>query len=263
VKHDPALVAAKVAVKPSAMLGAAGDTRRLSGAAIVSLAVHGGVGAALFLGLADATPAAPPPAAMVVELAAMPSAPPVPPTEAPPQPEQVEAQPKPVVNKIKLPPIPKLAFNIPAAVTVPAKELADPNRKQAEKPAEETTRAAAPYAERKDKPAAPQMGAPSSTPSNAEMDWNAKVQAAIKRKLRYPASAQNAGQQGTPYVRLTIDRQGRVLGVTMRRPTGIALIDEEAVAVARRAGPYPKPPADVKGDPIMILLPVEFVIRRK
>lgn len=264
MKHDVSLATAK-GVKSAAMLAAygtaEGEGKRLSGAAMTSLVVHASVGAALFLGLADATPAAPPPAAMVVEIASLPSAPPVPPSEAPPQPEQEQAQPKPVANKLELPPIPKLAFNVKPAVTVPTKEPEPENKKQAERPAEETTRAAAPAAPPKDEARAPTFGAPSKSSANAEANWNARIQAAIQRKLRYPATAKSAGQQGTPYIRLSIDRSGRVVGVTLRRPTGNALIDAEAVAVAQRAGPYPKPPAEVAGDPVLLLLPVEFVIR--
>jgi len=266
VKHDPAL---KNAVKGAAvrvgspMLAAAADTKRLSAAAIVSLVVHGGVGAALFLGLADASPAASPPAAMVVELAALPSAPPVPPTEAPPQPEQTEAKPRPIVNKVKLPPIPKLAFNVPAAVTVPLKELDDPNKKQAEKPADETTKAAAPFAERKDKPAAPQMGAPSNANPQAEANWEAKVLGVFNRKKRYPAAAQSGGQEDVVYVRVTVDRSGRVIASQIRKSRGYTLLNEEVSALARRVSPLPKPPNEIAGETISLLVPVEFFIKPK
>lgn len=246
------------------LLGAAaGEGTRLSGAAIASLAVHGGVAAALFLGLADVTPAAPPPAAMVVELAALPSAPPTPPTEAPPQPEQVEAKPKPIVNKIELPPIPKLAFNVKPAVAVPLKELADPNKKQAEKPAEETTKAAAPFAERKDDPKAPNMGAPSNSNAKAEASWEAKILALLNRKKRYPSAAQSAGQEDTVYVRITVDREGRVLGSQIRKSRGYALLDGEVNALVKRASPLPKPPQEVAGTQISLLVPVEFFIKAK
>ncbi|WP_448140387.1 energy transducer TonB family protein [Sphingopyxis fribergensis] len=247
----------------SAMLAAAADTKRLSTAAIVSLAVHGGVGAALFLGLADATPAAPPPAAMVVELAELPSAPPVPPTEAPPQPEQTEAQPKPVVSKVKLPPIPKLAFNVTPDVAVPLKDIADPNKKQAEKPAEETTKAAAPFAERKDAPKAPSMGVPSNANPQAEANWEAKVLGVFNRKKRYPSAAQSGGQEDRVFVRITVDREGRVLSSAIRKSRGYALLDSEVASLAKRVSPLPKPPKEIMESPVTLLIPVEFFITKK
>lgn len=274
MKHDPSLAgagsgsgkggaAAVKGVNGASLLGAADDTRRLSGAMIASLSVHGAVGAALFLGLGSNAPAAPPPAAMVVEIAALPSAPPVPPTEAPPQPEQEEAKPEPIVNKIKLPPIPKLAFKVTPDVAVPLKELADPNKKQAEKPADETTKAAAPYAERKDKPAAPQMGAPSNANPQAEANWEAKVLGVFNRKKRYPSAAQNAGQEDVVYVRITIDRDGRVLGSQIRKSRGYGLLESEVSALAKRVSPLPKPPKEITGNPIVMLVPVEFFITKK
>ena len=233
------------------LLGAAaGEGKRLSGAAITSLVVHGSVGAALFLGLADSTPAAPPPAAMVVELAA-------------PQPEQEKAQPKPIVNKLKLPPIPKLAFNVKPAVTVPVKELDDPNKKQAEKPAEETTKAAAPYADRKDTPKAPAMGAPSNANPQAEANWEAKVLGVFNRKKRYPSAAQDAGQEDVVYVRVTIDRDGRVLSSQIRKSRGYALLESEVASLARRVSPLPKPPKEITESPVTLLIPVEFFITRR
>lgn len=266
MKHDPPLMPPSprwATIGPASIFDAAEDGRRIFGAVIGSLAVHGGVGAALFLGLANTTPAAPPPAAMVIEIASLPSAPPAPPTEAPPQPEQQKAKPKPVVNKIKLPPIPKLAFNVRPEVQVPLKELEPENIKQAAKPAEETTKAAAPTAEIKDKPQAPNYGAPSNRPSNAEQSWEARVLAALERRKRYPSAAQSAGQEDVVYVRITLDRNGRVLGAQIRKSRGFAMLDGEVNALVRRASPLPKPPQEVTGDQISLLVPVEFFIKRR
>jgi protein TonB len=237
------------------------DSSRMVGATIASLTVHGGVAAALFLGLADSRPAAPPPAAMVVEMASLPSAPPVPPTEAPPQPEQEKADPKPIVDKLKLPPIPKLAFAVKPEVVVPVKPEPE-NKKQAEKPAEETTKAAAPYAEIKDKPKAPNFGAPSNTPSSAEQSWEARVLAALERKKRYPAAAQSAGQQDVVYVTISMDRSGRVVNSKIKRSRGFSLLDSEVMSIVRRASPLPKPPQIVGGDPVIITVPVNFFIKK-
>ncbi len=238
--------------------------RRLLGAGAASIGLHGAVAASLFLGIASRGPvAAPPPAAMVVEMVALPSAPPAPPLDAPPEPEQKKAQPQPVPDQPKLPPIPKLALNVKAEVVVPSREKPEEKKEQADKPAEETTHEAAPDAPRQDAARAPQAGAPSNTPSNAEQGWEARVIAALERKKRYPDAAQSAGQQDVIVVRIVLDRQGRVLSSEIRQSQGYALLDGEVAALVRRASPLPKPPDEVAGDRISLLVPVEFRIKHR
>lgn len=239
------------------------DGNRLAWAGVASLGVHGGIGAALFLGFASGPPA-PPPAAMVVEMAELPSAPPAPPTLAPPNPEQKKADPKPVEERPRLPPIPRLAFNIKPEVAVPVREAKPEEKKdKADKPAEETTKAAAPEALIKDAPKAPAMGAPSASNSRAEQSWEARVLAALERRKRYPSAAQDAGQEDVVHVRIVMDRNGRVLGAQIRRSRGFALLDGEVAALVRRASPLPKPPKEVVGESITLLVPVEFFIKKR
>ncbi|SEH12773.1 protein TonB [Sphingopyxis sp. YR583] len=237
------------------------DRQRVISGICVSLAVHAGAAAALFVGFANATPSLPA-AAMVIDMAPLPSAP-AEPVDAMPQPEQVKAQPKPVVEDLKIPPVPKLAFAVKPEVAVPLKEEVKPNEKQAEKPAEETTPPAAPQLERKDAPKAPAQGLTSNSPSNADPNWEAKLLAAIQRNLRFPAAAQAAGQQDLVRVIVTIDRSGRLLDAKIKSSRGYALVDAEALAVLRRASPFPKPPERVTGDPIIKEIPIIFAVKRR
>jgi len=55
-----------------------------------------------------------------------------------------------------------------------------------------------------------------------------------------------------------MDRDGRILSVRLERSSGFRALDEEALALPRRASPLPKPPEDVRGDPIELVVPVEF-----
>ena len=69
---------------------------RLPWAMLASLGLHGLVAAALLVNWSFGHhEESPPPAAMVVELSVMPASPPIPPSEIPPGPQQVEAAPKP------------------------------------------------------------------------------------------------------------------------------------------------------------------------
>lgn len=241
------------------------ENRRLAIGAAASLAAHAGVGAAIFLGFATAEPASPPPAAMVVELAPLPSAPPVPPSLAPPTPEQKEATPKPAPPQLKIPPLPKLVADVKPEVAVPAKEEERPDktREQDDKPAEVTTHQAAPEAPRKDASKAPAIGAPSDKPSTAEQNWEGRVLAALERRKRYPAEAQRGGQEDLVYVRIMIDRRGRVTRSEIRRSRRYPLLDAEVLALVRRASPLPVPPKEVPGETIDMVVPVEFFIKSR
>jgi periplasmic protein TonB len=235
--------------------------RRTLSCSFLSLGVHGGAAAALFLGFgSNATPAQPM-ANMVVEIAQLPSAPPVPPSFTPPQPEQVESQPKPVVDKLKIPPLPKMVLNIKPEVAVPLKPLEEEKKVQKDKPADETTHMAAPEAPIKDAPKAPAVGAPNNTPSNAEQSWAGRVLAALERKKRYPGEAQRQRQEDAVLVRITMDRKGRVMASQIRKSRGYGMLDSEVSSLVQRASPLPAPPQEVSGDPVSVVVSVEFFIK--
>jgi protein TonB len=78
---------------------------------------------------------------------------------------------------------------------------------------------------------------------------------------RYPHQASFRRQQGVPYIRFVIDREGKVLSVRLERSSGIRALDDEAVSLPKRASPLPKPADDVKGDAVELVVPVEFFMR--
>ena len=82
----------------------------------------------------------------------------------------------------------------------------------------------------------------------------------IKRHLRYPARAERRGQAGRAEVILTIDRQGRLLDSRIVRGSGNAELDEEALAVLKRAEPFFRlPPPSARGDRLDLNVTVNFV----
>jgi protein TonB len=176
---------------------------------------------------------------------APPAAPPEPPSEVPPGPEQVQKdkpQPDPDRPKVEPPKIELPSPNaVPVAVATPAP---DPTP-----PIEKTT---APEA--KPAPPAPQV-------SSGKPTWEGLVLGALNKVKRYPRDAHFARQQGIPYIRFVMDRDGKVLSVRIERSSGHRSLDQEALALAKRAQPLPKPPEDVKGDTIELVVPVEFFMR--
>lgn len=220
------------------------ETRRWTRALLLVLGLHAAPLAVAAYWLGPLVSAPPAESAVLVDMAP-PAAPPAAPSEQPPGPKQVKAEipgPKAPEDVAPTPPVPN------PAVAMPAPQLAPPPMK-AGAPALETT---AP-------PARPLPPAP--VASNAAPTWQGLVLGQLNRFKRYPGAAQARRQQGVPYIRFVIDRNGKVLTSRLERSSGFAALDAEAVALPRRAQPLPKPPPEVSGQSIELVVPVEFFIR--
>jgi periplasmic protein TonB len=95
--------------------------------------------------------------------------------------------------------------------------------------------------------AAPRQGAPNPYDSEVARAWTTQLNAALMRNKRYPDSARSRGEQGVAQVFFSLDRQGRLLESRLVRSSGSASLDEEALAMLRRAQPFPPPPPDWDG----------------
>lgn len=78
----------------------------------------------------------------------------------------------------------------------------------------------------------------------------------------YPAAAKMLGQQGQPVLRIRMDRGGDVKFSGVDKSSGYRLIDDAALAMVKRASPFPRPPENYPGQEKMIefLVPVAFRI---
>ncbi|PTM42999.1 TonB family protein [Bosea sp. 124] len=191
-----------------------------------------------------------------------------PPVEPPPVVEpQPVAQPEPEIRIPELPTLPDAA-----AVLAPPPPPPKPRPKVVERkpppkprvverrkpinqdkpPAERTT---APTAQAQAAPtaAAPAQGA-SSAPSVSPASWRGTLLAHLNRYKRFPGGA----NPGTVQVSFSIDRSGRVLSARLISGSGDSALDEEAVAMVRRASPVPAPPAGLGGGTIALAVPVKF-----
>ncbi|WP_434405905.1 energy transducer TonB family protein [Sphingobium sp. DN12] len=185
------------------------------------------------------------PAHLAVFDVAPPAAPPEPQSEVPPGPEQIQkekAEVQPDRPKVDLPEI-QLPSENPVTIEV-QKPVIDPGP-----PIEKTT---AP--ESRPLPPAPQQ-------SNAKPTWEGLVLGALNKVKRYPREAAFRRQQGVPYIRFVMNRDGKVLSVRLERSSGHSPLDDEAVSLPKRAQPLPKPPEEVKGETIELVVPVEFFMR--
>lgn len=227
-------------------------------------------------------------ASIVVELAPVAAAPEVPSTELPPGPqlqdlseaaEATEAQPEPepVIETEELPPLPEVDVPEPD-VTLPQQTEKTPEPPTEEIPEEivpekpaEQAQAASPQV----MPSAPvpadavaeQAAAPvDAMPVNpasqqAMVSWRDQLLGQLNRAKRYPPHARSRRQEGVSYLRFSMDRQGKVLQASLEHSSGHTILDQETLAMIRRAEPLIIPPADVSGEVIELVVPVAFFLK--
>lgn len=194
----------------------------------------------------EAPPPPAPPLAILMDLAPPALPPPPPPAPAPrPVAEAPVPKPWPVIERaeVKLrppPPRPLPAVETPA----PSPQITETVAK-AEPPPDNAPVAAA-------------SGPP---PADAMAAFQGQLMAHLARHKRYPMAARQRRQQGTAWVRLKIDRQGRVLSSSLERGCGIDALDREAEALVTRAQPLPAIPDDLNRADMELVLPVEFTLR--
>jgi protein TonB len=116
-----------------------------------------------------------------------------------------------------------------------------------------------------DAPRAPAAAAPdpgiAAAAARARASWEKALVSHLNRYKRYPRSARARGIRGDVRVRFTLDRTGQVTGATVVESSGYSALDDEALAVLRRASPMPAPPEQIGGAAFDMVLPIQFRIR--
>lgn len=91
-------------------------------------------------------------------------------------------------------------------------------------------------------------------------DWEDAVMRRLGRFNRYPPSAQREGIQDVVYVRITVARDGTILGATVLRSGGHAVLDTAAIDQVTRVGRLPPPPPEWEGRQHAIIVPIDYVL---
>ncbi len=104
---------------------------------------------------------------------------------------------------------------------------------------------------------------PAPLPSKAIPAWQGLLLGRLERAKRFPESARFRRQQGMVLLRFTMDRAGTVVSARIEKSSGYEALDEETLALVRRAQPLPRPPAEVPGATIELVVPVEFFLNRQ
>lgn len=94
----------------------------------------------------------------------------------------------------------------------------------------------------------------------ASDQWEARLMARLERCRYYPAAARSRRQQGTAWVRASIDREGRLLALRLEQSSGQPMLDDAALQTFRRAQPLPPIPDELKA-PQELVVPVEYYLR--
>lgn len=80
---------------------------------------------------------------------------------------------------------------------------------------------------------------------STDANYKGLVFSLIRQSQRFPPAAEARGATGTAVVSFMLDRAGNVVTLTLVKPTGDRDLDAEAIALVRRAAPFPKPPPGV------------------
>jgi protein TonB len=251
------------------------DLRRwlISGAVVVL--AHGALAGAIFKWRQTAD-VDEPSGAIVIEFAPAPVGPTVANTDIPPGPQQVmsEAVPDQPLERAEEkteqkvatappqepPPEVKPAPNPEVPVEPPlAQEMKPQLRLEPRRPVPATTAPQAVPNQTAAVPAAPAQGRPKV--SNVIPAWTSQLVALLERNKRYPPAAQARGEQGVAQVFFTLDRQGHVVESRIVRSSGAAALDEEALAMLKRAQTFPPPPAELAGPRVALTVPIRFSLK--
>ena len=234
----------------------------------------------------DADEAAEPAAAIVIEFAPVPVAPAMPQMEIPPGPEQVMSDASPnkptesveekieekveqkveakleqkVEEKVETKPVeeppPEVAPAPDPEVAIPPPPLQEvkqetPKRQEPRPPAPTTSAPQAIPEQTAAIPAAPTQGQTQAQhfQRGADLEEAGRRAAGAQQALSRRAQSRR-GQRGVVQVFFSLDRQGRVLESRVVRSSGANALDEEALALLRRAQPFPPPPPEFPGDPV-------------
>jgi periplasmic protein TonB len=89
----------------------------------------------------------------------------------------------------------------------------------------------------------------------------ARVQAHLSRHRVYPPEARASGVSGVARVVFSLGRDGRVLSVSLARGSGHGVLDRAALAMVRRAAPFPPFPSEIAASRLEMGAPIRFDLR--
>ena len=233
------------------------DALRWGGCLALALGIHA-AGAAVLLGWGEAPDSVANAPLIMIELAPLPVAPESKPTEIPPGPQQMQAEPesrpeKPI-EKVEAPVVPQAELQS----SPPPKPLEKPKENKSKQRHASLASAPSPAEIKAARVAAPMPGA-SSRNHDAVPNWKSQLVARLERYKRAPPEAPNV--TGTATLAFNVDRDGGVHNARIVRSSGTSVIDRETLSLVQRAAPMPPPPPEISGAQIAIVVPIRYNMR--
>jgi TonB family protein len=102
----------------------------------------------------------------------------------------------------------------------------------------------------------PLPASPKSAPAATVADWRLQMVDRIEQAKAFPASGYC--KEGLVKVSFRIDRTGKLLASEVSESSQVPAFDAEALAILKRAQPFPPPPEDVTGDFVSLSVPIRF-----
>lgn len=102
--------------------------------------------------------------------------------------------------------------------------------------------------------------APPSPASN--QDYFGRLLAKLYSYKRYPEAARLNREKGVAVIRIVMERDGTVSGVTLIKSSGSEALDQEAVSLPMRAQPLPAMPASMPQERLTMNVNVDFLRAR-
>ena len=75
---------------------------------------------------------------------------------------------------------------------------------------------------------------------------------------RFNPGTVRGNQQGRVVTRVTIARDGRLIDARIDSSSGSSALDAAELAAIRKASPFPPVPGDMPGDPVILVLPMNY-----
>ena len=88
-----------------------------------------------------------------------------------------------------------------------------------------------------------------------------RLQSWLGKHKKYPRRARVRRQEGTVLLHLVIDRDGSLREYRIKESSGYDLLDRAAIAMIERAQPLPRFPDSLDRTRIVLVVPVQFVLR--
>lgn len=104
---------------------------------------------------------------------------------------------------------------------------------------------------------APSQGQSASL-AREQQRWMKGLLDRLQRYKRYPEEANRRGIKGVAVVRFRVDRSGQVVSSQVLQSSGSPILDEEALALVKRASPFPLPPDSITDAYLANDIPIWF-----